>query len=1051
MALSSMISRLALSMLIAVLVVGDAVRAQDPVDSAAYLLVIDHSGSMDTGTNPTRWEEMVERAVGFLEEAPLESLVWIAVFDSPARDMTVTERVLSSDADRESLIQHLRRQRDPSGGTALYDTLAVAFDYASTLSERTPGRYVSVMVYTDGDDKDSRLTRDQILEQFGQVVDQNTNVWCFLTPLVDGLAPALTPGAHVVVGTPKRPVPVRVRPGSLQLGTPTQGPLALELELMVGSEAAAQFTKPLRVRWEGDFPASVSPASLPLEPGPIELVLTPADPSSLDAQREYAGRLMLDWPEASEAVLQGPREVTVGFQPSEPPRIVRVFPAAGAVVAVGEPVEFSVETLTGAKVRWDLLGDGTVVREGERVRHSFTGAGTYEVELTVADPATDLETVATLAIEAIDIGVGINPLEGPIFAGVPFTFTCTGRGGVTGFDWYVDGRRFPGAGPDGNRLTYTFTDPGSATVRVLANHPRARVESEALDVVIEAAPSLGLLEPQDAARLGALAPHVFRASVQGPVGSVRWVLTRTDGTVLRDVVVPVDKAVSESTLEHLFDEGDAGVVRIEAVAVLAIEGAAPLSSTAEVEVTPPVRRVALVAPSAGAVLTAEESVRFELELDGPGFTEVEWSGTWQGSDGVALSGRSSVTQEGRAVWSPMLPRGESGQLRVVARTFLEGGEAGPESTGDWTVAYPDVRANLSVTGGSRFDDPVRFSVSGDDLTSVEWEFGDGRTETTDALENQHTYGAHGRFIARIYVTGAGGKRRSIERLIDIPFDPPVASALMRVEGEESSSFAPDQIIDLVNASSGHYVSAIWTIDGEPLEADRDTLLFDDAGRGDHVLGLTVTAPRSADGGPPVQDRLEIPFRVVRYDHALFVLGTALLVAVLGIVGRLLWGNGPSRWKFSSALPFDMEENELTNPIRLKRYWSRWRSRALVPLDKLHLGNSPDRSRTLTIKPRSSIGSSLSFAALEYSERRADVGMAGSEIREQSENMMLWEVWDKDLDWDGQSPPDPSWSLRLTRPPGLGRHLSSDLILLTIAAISTAAAIYALFHHVYLSF
>ncbi|MDB4736198.1 PKD domain-containing protein [Planctomycetota bacterium] len=1046
-----MIHRSLLGAFLAVAGLLGSARAEEPVDSAAYLLVIDHSGSMNTKSRPTRWEAMVDRAVSFLEQAPLESLIWIAVFDQSAKDMTVTERVLNSDDDRKKLIRHLKRQRRPQGGTALYDTLAVAFDYADTLSAKTPGRYVSVMVYTDGEDRNSKSTREQIQARFGKLVGRNTNVWCFLTPLVDGLDPAMAPGGNVVVGSPKRPVPVRLRPGTLQLGTPSRGPLPIELELVVSPEAEATFTGPATVRWEGAFDASLSPSEIPIRPGPVQLTLTATDGSSLDAGNEYEGRVIVQWPTAAKAILQGPSTIAVQFQPAEPPRIQSVFPRAGAVVAVGEPIDFAVETLSGAAVQWDLLGDGTVVRKGARVRHTFTGKGQYQVGITVTDPATDLRASTTVPIEAIDIGVGINPLSGPIFAGVPFRFSCTGRGGVDGFEWYVDGRKFAGMGKGGNELTYTFPDSGTVSLRVLANHPRARVESESLEVEIGVAPGLKLLSPQDGASLDAMREQGLRAAVEGPIETVKWTLLAADGTILREATVPVDDNSSESLLAHSFEEGDAGTVQIQAVGIVAIEGAPSPEAVVTAVVTPPGRSAALVRPAAGSTLAAEEPVTFEVELEGPGFASVEWSARWNGSADIAISGGSSIEGGKRATWTPTLPAGGSGELIVEAKTVLASGAAAPTVTRSWNVTFPEVSASLSVDGGARFDDPVRFTLTGEGLTRAVWSFGDGNEETTAALENQHIYGAYGRFTARIEVRGAGGKRRVIERLVDIPFEAPVATALMRVEGDETSSFSPDQVIDLVNTSSGHYVSALWTIDGVPLEADRDTLLFDDEGRGDHILGLTVTAPRSADGAPPVQDRVEIPFRVVRYDHALFGLGATLLVALLGVLGRLLWGNAPARWKFSSAIPFDLEEDQTATPVRLKRYWSRWRAQARVPLDKLYLGNSVDRSRTLTIEPRHGRGASLTFASLEYSERRADVGMSGSEVREQTENMMLWEVWDQDLDWDGEPPADPSWSLRLTRPPGLGRHLTGDLFFLSLATLLTAVAIYALFHHVYLSF
>lgn len=1023
--------------------------AQDPVDSAAYLLVIDHSGSMNTKTNPTRWEEMVDRAVGFLEQAPLESLIWIAVFDQSAKDMTVTERVLNSDDDRERLIKHLRRQRTPRGGTALYDALAVAFDYADTLSAKTPGRYVSVMVYTDGEDRNSRMSRAQIQARFGKLVGTNTNVWCFLTPLVDGLDPALQPGGNIVVGSPKRPVPVRLRPGSIQLGSPTGGSLPVELELVVGADAESTFNGPARLRWEGDFEAKLSPSELPLRPGPVQLSLEATAPGDLDGATEYEGQLIVEWPQAEKAILQGPSTVSVRFQPAVPPRIQAVFPKPGAVVAVGEPIDFVVETLAGARIQWDMLGDGTALRDGARVRHTFTGKGEYTVGLTVTDPTTNLETKTSVAIEAIDIGVGINPPAGQIFAGVPFRFSCTGRGGVDGFEWYVDGRRFPGTGADGNELTYTFTDPGSATLRVVANHPRARVESESVEVTIGLAPGLRLLAPQDGANLDANQAQELRVAVEGPVEAVRWTLSTADGRVIREATVPVDGSKAESTLSHAFDEADAGDVRISAEAVVSMEGAVAPTAAIAARVTPPGRRAALVRPAAGATLAAEEPATFEVELEGPGFVSVEWSARWEGSSEVALSGRSDVEEGRRATWNPKLPIGAAGVLLVEARTILESGAPAPVASRSWTVTYPEVEASLRIEGGTRFDDPVRFVLTGEGLTGATWSFGDGNEEITATLENQHDYGAHGRFTARIEVRGAGGKRRTLERLIDIPFDPPVAAALMRVEGGESSSFAPDEVIDLVNASTGDYVSALWTIDGVPLDADRTTLLFDDEGRGDHVLGLTVTGPRAADGGPPVEDRVEIPFRVVRYDHALFGLGAALLLAVLGILGRLLWGNGPSKWRFSAELPFkhDADPEEFRRSLRKVKAWSRWHSRARVELHKMLPGQVKVGTRIVTIEPkqRGSI-----FASATYSGSRTD-GSAGSELVESEGDTLLWRIWDEQLDWNGPPPSDPTWSLRLTKPAGSESNLPLDLFLLAICTLVTAAAIYGLFHHVYLSF
>ena len=110
----------------------------------------------------------------------------------------------------------------------------------------------------------------------------------------------------------------------------------------------------------------------------------------------------------------------------------------------------------------------------------------------------------------------------------------------------------------------------------------------------------------------------------------------------------------------------------------------------------------------------------------------------------------------------------------------------------------------------------------------------------------------------------------------------------------------------------------------------------------------------------------------------------------------------------------------------------------------------DRTRLVTIDPRKPKGRGTTFASATYSGRRAD-GSAGSELVESEENMLLWRVWDDQLDWNGTAPSDPAWSFRLTTAPRSGWHLPLDLFLLSIAALLTAAAIYGLFHHVYLSF
>lgn len=1052
---------MALSFLLVLAFGGVALSAQaapnqEPVDSAAYLLVIDHSGSMrdKDGGSRSRWDRMVERATEFLRnQAPPESLIWVSVFDAPASKSKIMEKHIGTVEDRESLIQFIGGVGAPTnGGTALYDSLWDAFERAELLSKEIPGRYISVMVYSDGNDRDSKRKKAEISARFGRLIDQNTSVWCFFTPLVEDLDPPLPLGPNVRIGSPKVPVPVQFRPSAIRKTTPASGKCSFELELFVPDAADSLFPRGAKVDWQGNFGADLVPSTLPLVPGPVRFTLTAKDPSSLDPAKDFEGSLRFTWPDHPDHVLQGPDSLPVRFQAVEPPRIHSVFPESGAVVAVGEEVQFLVETLQGAEVTWDFLGDGTFIRRGSRAAHTFRGVGTYPVEVSVRDPDSGLVSSRVLRMEAIDVGVGIDPLRGPVWAGVPYTFSCTGRGGVEGYQWIVDGKSFLGMGDGGRQLVYTFEEAGTVTILVRANHTRTSVKSEPVEVEVGARPSLGIFDPQDGARIVAGQPTRLVAEVSGPVESVTWILTDVEtGAVVREAEVPVARGSGVSTLEHTFVEDGPSEIQVSANAALGIPGLEDLSAGIELAVDPPARSLAMVRPKSGEVLEAGDLATFELSLTGPGYSAVEWSASWGEGGPPAVTGRSEPTPDGIANWSTPLETDRGGEITVRAETLLDSGMAGPSLERTWKVAFPEVVARLSVSGGDGFDDPVRFVVEGEDLREVHWDFGNGVQERTSALENSHVYGVHGRFSARIEVVGAGGKRRQFAHHVDIPLRSPKAVARLAVEGEDAAAFAPDEIIELVDASEGDVVSSLWTLDGVPLDPGKRNLLFDDSQRGDHVLTLTVTGPPGANGVAALEDTAELRFRVVRFDHAFFVIGAALSLSVLGVLARFLLGNGPKRWRFHASCPYVEDLGSDGFPaLRLARYWSRWAKRARLPVDKLHLGNEPAKDRNLVISPRATgRRSERPFAAVTYSHLDRSGLTSGQEIRHQSPSEMVWRIWDEDL--EGLEGDSLSWGFHLTKPKTAGRHLPGDILLLILSSLIVLAVVYYLYDLVYLSF
>ena len=72
-------------------------------------------------------------------------------------------------------------------GTWLYYTLAKMLDLAQRLSEERDGRYISVLIFSDGKDETSPppWTKAKLEETFHQAVAKNDNLWMFFAPIGD--------------------------------------------------------------------------------------------------------------------------------------------------------------------------------------------------------------------------------------------------------------------------------------------------------------------------------------------------------------------------------------------------------------------------------------------------------------------------------------------------------------------------------------------------------------------------------------------------------------------------------------------------------------------------------------------------------------------------------------------------------------------------------------------------------------------------------------------------------------------------------------------------
>ena len=475
--------------------------APDPADvrpSAAYLLMIDHSGSMQTQDQPrgnelnavTRWQVAKERAKEFLGSTPLKSDIWLVLFsDQPAN---IVKPPLETEEDREALLKLIDEQPEPKfAGTWLYHTLARLLELAQRLSEERDGRYISVLIFSDGKDYTSPppWTKAKLEELFHQAVAKNDNLWVFFAPIgEEGTTSrdiAESPRVRDI-GQYRYLLSIERSPSVVMLGNAATHPeQSFVLELTTTKDVWSRLEgETVRFDFESDADQELvvqCTTSASLRKGPIPIQLRVTNAGSLEGDREYTGKLRIHYPALKDSVVSAADFVQVMFQAGERPRIERRIPEDNRRFATGQPIQFKVITLRNADVTWEF-GDGQTA-SGHDVSHVYNTPGTRRVKLSVvADPRIGhAEQEFDLVI--VDVGVSINPIHEIVVEGLPHRFTCTGRGDVQRYEWLIDGNVFDGRTPrdaaEGqSEVTYTFQAPGSREMRVIGYAEGAKPESK---------------------------------------------------------------------------------------------------------------------------------------------------------------------------------------------------------------------------------------------------------------------------------------------------------------------------------------------------------------------------------------------------------------------------------------------------------------------------------------------------------------------------------------------------------------------------------------------
>jgi PKD repeat protein len=162
---------------------------------------------------------------------------------------------------------------------------------------------------------------------------------------------------------------------------------------------------------------------------------------------------------------------------------------------VGETIIFKANMKKMQKVEWDF-GDGTPVRIGEKATHSFIKEGNFLVTATVNGKCMQSLNVH---ISQVAMSVGSaktsattdpNAIIGKDFAAAGELSIYQTAANAGAYEWTVEGNAaFPPK--SGNKVSYSFTDPGTYIVTLKLDNDDAKVYHKTVIVSLNPAAAQG--------------------------------------------------------------------------------------------------------------------------------------------------------------------------------------------------------------------------------------------------------------------------------------------------------------------------------------------------------------------------------------------------------------------------------------------------------------------------------------------------------------------------------------------------------------------------------
>lgn len=302
------------------------------------------------------------------------------------------------------------------------------------------------------------------------------------------------------------------------------------------------------------------------------------------------------------------------------------------------------------------------------------------------------------------------------------------------------------------------------------------------------------------------------------------------------------------------------------------------------------------------------------------------------------------------------------RVRIYAVATLPGGSEIKADEEAWVEAYcPKVRLAVKALSGKQgsvtsygLNEKIDFSLVNLDggevglLSDKEWNMGDGtilkgQEDHLDyAYTNYYTSGVEVSVSCKCALCGDPAEVKPYR--LKVEKQPP--KAVLEIKEKGSHYGTGDTIHLSAEKSAGDIVDYIWSVDGKERTEDRgkkEIKVKLPKKPCEMAVKLTLTGPDGATSEAQRDVR-------VRWGAVVIVLLLLLVALVVGVLGRLLWGNGPAGWiailyccepidhstekgkeKERGKLP---QEGGVAESIPLRKYWNFWDKTATIPLEKI---------------------------------------------------------------------------------------------------------------------